>query len=550
MEDYATSVANLEPVPEELLCPITQILMRNPVVLTSGHAVDLDALLTFWKTCPFALTNPMTKEPLGSPEDIALIPALHLRSAIDSYMSRLPPDVTPEGWTQREPGHRSTRAELRAIASRAFRIANASTTVRLGGALPPTATPHAHACLGLYERDATLTNDRPSYTKRGEGTHAIWFSDLKPDGSANGFWHAAEVAHKGSACGFLGAHDPNAVVAEGISSPWQVAAVVEEPPRIVEVGEGQDTTTNDSTPPPSPWVGAPALRCEAAGTDESQLAALLSSSSKAIVISGTLPDECLKDANYAEHYKSVLGVFDRDEALCNNGPSYTKRGGSTALWLGPERTFWHLGLPAHRGTGQGWLHAPVGHNNEARVGERIMGPWQMASSVVGGAEEEGGGDGPPALEGGGGEQQAAAALMRTPRGTREYLNVPLRCDCAVIELTGALPDAMIGQADPHDVKGFLGVYDLFTGLQSFVGGRPVYVQRGTRATRGLWYAESTGFWHCGPMDSIGQAKGPICAKDLEGGGAGGPERLLDASSWQVNDGAQWLRALMLRCRVA
>ena len=51
MEDYATSVANLEPVPEELLCPITQILMRNPVVLTSGHAVDLDALLTFWKTC-------------------------------------------------------------------------------------------------------------------------------------------------------------------------------------------------------------------------------------------------------------------------------------------------------------------------------------------------------------------------------------------------------------------------------------------------------------------------------------------------------------------
>ena len=189
--------------PDELLCPITQTLMRDPIVLTSGHAVDLEALLQFWRTCPFAMANPVTREPMKTLEDANLIPGLQLRSAIDAYLVRLPPGVVPDGWPSREPGPRSTREALKAVSARLYQIGTSASVVRIAGTLPPTATASASACLGVYERDGTLIHERPSYTSR-DGARALWFSASKSDGSPNNFWHAAEVAFKGSAGGHLG----------------------------------------------------------------------------------------------------------------------------------------------------------------------------------------------------------------------------------------------------------------------------------------------------------------------------------------------------------
>ena len=178
--------------PDELLCPITMKVMCNPVILSSGHAVELDALLAFWRTCPFAIVNPVTHEKLAGLEDVALVPALQVRSAVDAYLSTLPPGTAPDGWENANIGHRSTREELRVLSCRVHQVSTCATTVRLGGSLPRAANEQARACLGVYERDAKLTNDKPSYTKRG-GSHALWFSSVKPDGTRNCFWHAAVV---------------------------------------------------------------------------------------------------------------------------------------------------------------------------------------------------------------------------------------------------------------------------------------------------------------------------------------------------------------------
>lgn len=61
---------------DELLCPITHKLFRNPVILMSGHAVDLAALIKFWRTCPFKTCNPITRERMATLEELALIPGL------------------------------------------------------------------------------------------------------------------------------------------------------------------------------------------------------------------------------------------------------------------------------------------------------------------------------------------------------------------------------------------------------------------------------------------------------------------------------------------
>ena len=177
---------------------------------------------------------------------------------------------------------------------------------------------------------------------------------------------------------------------------------------------------------------------------------------------------------------------------------------------------------------------------------------------------------------------------------RPYVEVHLRCETACVELSGALPDAMIGVADVHGIPSYFGLYDLH---EHRVNGRPAYVQRGSQGARALWCqvpagpwtldrpaphashashtslhllqrnnlapymrhchiryqvrsSSSTGYWHFGPIDSMGKAVGRICARDDSDNGGGGPERLRDASPWQVHEGTSWLRAPVMRCRPA
>ena len=247
----------------------------------------------------------------------------------------------------------------------------------------------------------------------------------------------------------------------------------------------------------------------------------MASSAHAIVLTGTLPAELIATAGHAEHYASCLGTYDRDEEPLHGAPAYTKRGGTVALWRGATGVFWHVGGAAQRGTDQGWMHAPA---RDATSAERIAGPW---SALVVAAEDSA--DGAPAQEG---------------VHERSYIAFPLRCETSTLELTGALPDTMIGHPDPHGVRPFLGVYDWYE--RRPVGGRAAYVQRGSRGSRALWFAQDTGFWHFGPLEKIGSPVGPICAQDHSA--VGRPERLANPAAWQVYDGVSWLHALMIRCR--
>ena len=529
MEDWASSVAIDDTAdhapPDELACPITQMLLRNPVILMSGHAVELDALMKFWETQPFSLTNPVTREKLSSLDELALVPGLQARTAIDAYLARLPPNVIPDGWLTKDPGTRSTREELRRITHRVHQIASSAGTIRLGGRLPHTADPRSVASLGVYDRDPQLMNGRPSYTARGGGSHAIWFSAIKADGSDNGFWHVAEVAFKGGACGHLGVHDPSAIVAERISGRWQaVAQATPEAPDEAASGE------RSSSAPSATWIAASEVRCDAEGTMD-DLAALMASSASVVVVRGTLPPLTVAELSHAKAYASCLGMFDRDEEPTDGRPSYTRRGGSAALWYSSESQFWHLGNGAHRGSPHGWFHS---HAPLATAAERICGPWSLRCS-------------------------SAVAAQEGMEQDMEYVEVPLRCQTASVELSGVLPDVLIGQPDPHGLLSYFGKYDLH---DEDVGGRPAYVQRGSRALRALWYSESTGFWYFGPMERLGQPVGPICARGVPAAGdnsvpstlhdpttgTGGPERLKDVASWQVKKEESWVRALMMRCR--
>ena len=508
---------------ESLLCPITHVLMRDPVILTSGHAVELGALVKFWRTtCPFALVNPVTREPMRSPEDLSLVPGLQVRAAIDAHLSRLASSAKPDGWPTRSPGCRSTRDDLRALSAGMHQICASASTIRISGRLPPQASPAAAACLGLYDRDASLVNDRPSYTSR-DGSHAIWYSAAKADGIANGFWHAAEVEFKGMASGRLGAHAPSALVVESVGGGrWQAAG---QPP----TDEVASSSSAELTAAGGEWVSAPGVRCDAEGSaDAEALASLLARSARAILLSGRLPSS----APDRDFYKAAcLGVFDRDDALTHDRPSYTRRGGSHALWYEPDRRSWLLGAAAHRASGAGWMHALA---PDAWTAEAIGGPWSLA--LLPPAADVGDDEVPPLVE------LEVDGVVQRNDGEYTYIEVPLRCDGLSVELIGSLPDAMLASgSDPHDVASYLGVYDLYE--RSPVHGKPAYVQRGTQATRALWFAQS-GCWHCGSYESIGMSAGPVCAQE----DARGPERLRDPAGWQVNDGTGWIKALTLRCR--
>lgn len=109
----------------------------------------------------------------------------------------------------------------------------------------------------------------------------------------------------------------------------------------------------------------------------------------------------------------------------------------------------------------------------------MPGPWVIASA---GAAADGAAGG------------AAGGTAVGPAVEYTYVDVPLRCDPASVELTGALPDAMIiGRADPHAAHAFFGMYDLYE--MGPVGGRPAYVKRGSRAALALWFVSATGFWY-------------------------------------------------------
>ena len=72
-----------EPIPDALLCPITQEIMRNPVMAADGHSYDRHAMQTWLGQG--RVTSPLTNEELASLE---LYPNHALRAKIQDFVSR------------------------------------------------------------------------------------------------------------------------------------------------------------------------------------------------------------------------------------------------------------------------------------------------------------------------------------------------------------------------------------------------------------------------------------------------------------------------------
>ena len=84
--------------PEELLCPITKAMMRDPVfVAGSGNTYEREAIETFWRGRG-PRRDPLTNEELAN---AATYTNWDKRREVAAWLSRHP-DRTPEGWPDRD----------------------------------------------------------------------------------------------------------------------------------------------------------------------------------------------------------------------------------------------------------------------------------------------------------------------------------------------------------------------------------------------------------------------------------------------------------------
>ena len=82
--------------PAELLCPITGLMFRDPVVILTGHTYERTALTEYWRRRP--LLNPMGSDRV---ESAKMICNFGCRQAVDAWLARHP-DVLPGGWETRD----------------------------------------------------------------------------------------------------------------------------------------------------------------------------------------------------------------------------------------------------------------------------------------------------------------------------------------------------------------------------------------------------------------------------------------------------------------
>ena len=82
--------------PEELTCPITYTLFRDPVTcVADGRVYEREGLVSFWRHRPLA-------DFLGGPQlpHARMEPASAVRDGVRSWLDAHP-DVTPNGWASR-----------------------------------------------------------------------------------------------------------------------------------------------------------------------------------------------------------------------------------------------------------------------------------------------------------------------------------------------------------------------------------------------------------------------------------------------------------------
>ena len=89
--------ADLDAEPEELMCPITRTMFRDPVfVVDSGHTYERSAILSHFERN--GAKEPLTRRALSSTKVITL---WSMRNVVQAWLDKHP-GVTPDGWDSRE----------------------------------------------------------------------------------------------------------------------------------------------------------------------------------------------------------------------------------------------------------------------------------------------------------------------------------------------------------------------------------------------------------------------------------------------------------------
>ena len=89
--------ADLDAEPEELLCPITRTMFRDPVmVVESGHTYEMSAILSHFARN--GAKDPLTRRALSSTKVYTI---WAMRNVVQAWLDKHP-GVTPDGWESRE----------------------------------------------------------------------------------------------------------------------------------------------------------------------------------------------------------------------------------------------------------------------------------------------------------------------------------------------------------------------------------------------------------------------------------------------------------------
>ena len=90
-------LADLDAEPEELMCPITRTMFRDPVMLfDSGHTYERGAILAHFERN--GAKDLLTRRALGSTK---VMTNWAVRQIVRDWLDKHP-DVTPDGWDSRE----------------------------------------------------------------------------------------------------------------------------------------------------------------------------------------------------------------------------------------------------------------------------------------------------------------------------------------------------------------------------------------------------------------------------------------------------------------
>lgn len=406
-----------EEPPDELLCPITFELFRDPVIcLADGRTYECSALCNFWAHRPLADFLGGPRLPHGR-----MVPAVAVRDAVRSWLD-LHPGATPSCWNGRDAGRYSSQEELDRIASEFHRRAAAlaaSEAAEHGGAEAEQAAaqvlkefaesvslvgnlPREHrGYIGRYDRcDGFLAAGRFVYAKRGEpedpSQPMLWFA-------TNGFWHAGERRYVGQTTGWLIVCDA-AASPELISSFWQVCTTagyrVNRSVRCIAEHEGigavlaaatnlhwDDATTIDNLDRDEGDSCSDTFVEDDSGSDsdgssEDMLATSASSVHLAVAAAGPpLGERRARDyLILIATLSQYLGTYDRCPwgTRVNGRFAYLKRGDEMRMiWF--ANGFWHAGLTQHLGQQAAALFV----HDMSRSPEEISSCWEIHDSAGG-----------------------------------------------------------------------------------------------------------------------------------------------------------------------